>query len=124
MTDEERPRRPKSDELEEIAAFEAKINDLDQRRWPPIPPAVNPTLPLSEVVARMEADEEAAFQARERAETPSEQEESHRILMIEAEIEDEIPLLRRRELQRTFGAWTADLYYAAATPSEWAGFSS
>jgi hypothetical protein len=51
----------------------------------------------------MEADEDAALQARERAELPEEAEESARILATEREIQAEIPICRARELSRTLG---------------------
>lgn len=116
LSSENKPRRPRSEELEEIAAFEARANQRDQEHRSCIPPAVNPAFSLGEILAEMEADEEAAFQTRERAETPDEQEESHRILGVEAQIEMEVPRLRARELQRTF--MRSSHRYAAAACAE------
>lgn len=61
----------------------------------------------------MEAEEEAAFKARERAETPREREKSARIVAAESEIWVDIPVCRARELLRTFRG-TSRLYAAAA----------
>ncbi|HEX7059991.1 MAG TPA: hypothetical protein VF176_09095 [Solirubrobacterales bacterium] len=118
MRDEEKPRRPKADELADIRDF---IRDFESRRQVAVeeksrwaPPTVNPNLSLGEIVARMEAEEEEACQARERAETPEERKESLRILRVEAEIEAEIPLLRLRKLRKTFSR--PKLAYAATAP--------
>jgi hypothetical protein len=62
----------------------------------------------------MEAEEEAAFQARERAETPEEAEDSARILGVERGIAADIPICRERELRRTFGQVGGRAYAAAA----------
>lgn len=74
---------------------------------------MNPELSLGKIVAEMEADDEAAFQARERAETPEEREESARIRMVEASTASETPALRARELQKTFSQ-SVPAYAAAA----------
>lgn len=70
-------------------------------------------LSLTAIVHRMEGEEETAFKARERAETPREREESARITAAESEIQADIPICRARELQRTFGG-TGRAYAAAA----------
>jgi hypothetical protein len=98
----EKPRRSRAEELAEIDRYIAGAVRAEEERWRPIPPAVNPSLALNEIVDQLEADEEAAFLARERTETPEEREEAARLLAIEAEIAAEVPLLRERELRKTF----------------------
>jgi hypothetical protein len=110
--DDERPRRSEADEIAEIRDREAEVQAAAEPRW--IPPVMAPDLPLSEVVSRMEADEDAAFQARERAEMPEEAEESARILGVERNIAADIAISRARELQRTFGRAGGRAYAAAA----------
>ena len=111
MRDDEKPRRSKADEIAEIRDREAEVQAAGEPRW--VPPAVAPDLPLAEIVSRMEVDEEAALQARERAETPEEAEESARILRSEHGIGADIPNCLARELRRTFGQ-ASDRAYAAA----------
>jgi hypothetical protein len=113
LRDDEKPRRSRVDELAEIKDFESRKHVAAEERLSPVPSAVNPELSLGEIVVEMEADDEAAFQARERAETPEEREESARIRMVEAAIATEIPALRARELQKTFSR-PAPAYAAAA----------
>lgn len=110
--DEEKPRRSKADEIAEIRDREAEVQAAAEPRR--VPPAIAPDLPLAEIVSRMEANEEAAFQARERAETPEEAEESARILGVERNIAADIPICLGRELQRTFGRAGGRAYAAAA----------
>lgn len=101
VDDDHKPRRPRADEIAEIREREVEVHTAFEARR--ISPATAPDLPLAEITLRMEADEEAAFQARERAETPDEAEESAWILAAEREIEADIPGCRARELMRTFG---------------------
>lgn len=98
MHDAEKLRRPRSEELAEIADSEAckQANADAQLAYP----SSNP--PLSTLVGQMEGDEDAAYRAREEAETLEEAEESARIRMTEIEIAIEGPFLRERELRRTF----------------------
>jgi hypothetical protein len=112
VRDDEKPRRSKADEIAEIRDRDAEVRAAGEPRW--VPPAVAPDLPLAEIVSRMEVDEEAAFQARERAETPEEAEESARILRNERSIGADTPSCLARELQRTFGQ-AGGRAYAAAT---------
>ncbi|HEV7400369.1 MAG TPA: hypothetical protein VGN84_08860 [Solirubrobacterales bacterium] len=69
---------------------------------------------MAEIVSRIEADDEAAFQARERAETPEEAEESAMILGAERNIAAEIPICLARELRHAFGRAGGRAYAAAA----------
>lgn len=112
MHDDEKPRRSKADEIAEIRDREAEVHAAAEPRW--VPPAIAPDLPLAEIVSLMEADEEATLQARERAETPEEAEESARILGVERGIAADIPIRRARELRRTFGRADGRVYAAAA----------
>lgn len=98
MQDAEKPRRPKSEELAEIADREGRAHAAADAQLGCAP--AHP--PLSALVAQREADEEAEYCARESAETPEEAEESARILMTEIEISIEAPPLRERELRWTF----------------------
>jgi hypothetical protein len=109
VLDDDKPRRSRDDELAELADSEARKHAVADARlaWVPLAPS------LAEIVANTEADDEAAYQARERAETSLEREESARILAIEAKIEAERPILRARELRRTF-ARLKPTYAAAA----------
>jgi hypothetical protein len=98
MQDADKPRRSSSEESAEILELEVrKHTDADARLGYPF---ANP--PLSALVGQMEDAEEAACCAREEAETPEEAEESARIRMTEIQIEIEAPVLRERELRRTF----------------------
>ena len=110
MLDDDKPRRSRDDEQAEIAERESRKHAVADARLGWVPPATS----LAEIVASMEADEEAAYQARERAETSLEREESARILATEAQIEAERPILRARELHRTFSR-PKPTYAAAAT---------
>lgn len=112
MHDDERPRRSRADEIAEIRGYEADVQAAGEPRW--VPPAVAPNLPLAEIVSRIEADDEAAFQARERAETPEEAEESAMILGAERNIAAEIPICLARELRHAFGRAGGRAYAAAA----------
>jgi hypothetical protein len=96
--DNEKPRRSQSEDLAEIADVEARTHADADARLASAP--VNSSLNM--IVAQMEADEEAAHRARERAQTAEEVEESARIRMSEVEIAIEVPFLRDRELRRTF----------------------
>lgn len=98
MHDDEKPRRSQSEELAEIADVETRTHADADARLASAPGNSS----LSMIVAQMEADEEAAHRARERAETAEEVEESARIRMSEVEIAIEAPFLRERELRRTF----------------------
>ena len=110
MLDDDKPRRSQADELAEIEDLEARKHTAANARLAWVPPGPS----LAEIVAEMEAKEEAAYQDREHAETPFEREESARIQAVEAETEAEIPALRARELHRTFSrvkpAYAADAY--------------
>jgi hypothetical protein len=99
------------DEIDEIRDREAEVQAAGEPRW--VPP-IAPDLPSAEMVSRMEADEEDALQARERAETPEEVDESARILGIERSIAADIPIRLTRELRRTLGRACGRAYAAAA----------
>jgi hypothetical protein len=98
MQDAEKPRRSRSEALAEIADRERRAHATADAQMACAP--VNP--PLSALVAQMEANEEAEYRARESAETLAETKESAQIVLTEIEISIETPILRERELRRTF----------------------
>ncbi|HEX3734583.1 MAG TPA: hypothetical protein VHU86_05445 [Solirubrobacterales bacterium] len=95
MLDHEKPRRPRSDE-------EAEIIDLIQERQARADNEMFriPDESLATQVAKLEADEEARLEARDRAETPEEREHTGRLLREEGETQAEAPLLHAKERKR------------------------
>lgn len=98
MLDDDKPRRSSAECWAEITGLEESRHAAADAAL--LRPSAKPS--LGELVAQMKAADEAALLARERAETASEVAESERICRVEAEIEAEIPLLRAREMRRTF----------------------
>jgi hypothetical protein len=98
MLDCEKPRRPRWEEQREIddvvsrERAEAEARSLLHFSTPS----------LSALVQEYKEKEEEEFRERERRETGRERAESEHILLIEAEIDGEMPSLRAKQIQRTF----------------------